>query len=479
MPSPTPVDYTARAYDDLKASMLARIPAHLPEWRNRSEGDFGVVLIELFAYMGDMLSFYIDRAVNESSLQTAVLRETVLSYANLLGYVPHDMIPATGSVIFTAAPGRVADTVIPAGTVIQTYTPSSDSASLAFTTDEEITIAAADISGTVGVTQGTITYGELIVAAGGAVGASFEASLFQLNVVLQSVVLDVIIDGVSTRWNRVDSLLSAGPSDQVYTVRIDANGVTYVRFGDGANGLIPPAAAEIKATYRTAVGEGGNVAANVVTVIPAMLEGVVSVTNPVAITGGMDRESIDSIRSSLPNSIRAVNRAVSIEDFEPLAKQVVGVRHAKADADVYTSVNLYVVPTAGGVPSDDLVARLEEWFAPRTLIGTDVTVLDPTYVGVNITLDLYVLPTYFAEETAERVRAALNNLLSLPNVDLGMVVNLSTVYRTILDQAGVDYADVTLLARADGTQSGTGPQTFNIDEVPIPGVVTLNVTGGI
>jgi hypothetical protein len=477
MASPTPVDYTARAYDDAKQAMIARIPAHLPEWRNRTENDFGIVLIELFAYMSDMLSFYIDRAANESSLQTAVLRESVLAFAEMLGYVPDHMIPATGSVTFSAAPGRTEATVIPAGTVLQTDTPNSDAPSVSFTTDEELTIPPEAVNGSVGVTQGLQVYEELIGTSTGAASAQF--SLFQINVDPESVVVDMHTGDVATRWQRLDSLLAAGPSDQAYTVFIDANNVAFVRFGDGANGMIPPQAAEIRASYRVADGAAGNVVANVITVITEAIDGIVSVTNPVATQGGADREGLDSIRAALPGSVKAVNRAVALEDFEPLAKQVNGVLHAKADADVYTSVNLYVVPTQGGNPSPNLVSDIEEFFSTRTLIGTDVTVLNPTYVPVNFEIDLSVLPTFFAIETRDRVVAALNDALSLPQVDLNTTVTLSTVYRAILGVPGVDFADVTMMARDDVAQTGNAPQIFAIDEVPTPGDISITVTGGI
>ena len=134
-----PIDYTSRDYETIKQDMIDRIPQHLPEWRNRSEHDFGIVLIELFATMGDMLSFYIDRAANESSIQTAFLRESVLSFADLVGYVPEDMVPAVGSVTFTMDPGRDEDTFIPAGTLLYTNNRRQTLRPLPFTTDEDLT----------------------------------------------------------------------------------------------------------------------------------------------------------------------------------------------------------------------------------------------------------------------------------------------------------------------------------------------------
>ncbi|NIN94975.1 MAG: t4-like baseplate wedge, partial [Anaerolineae bacterium] len=59
-------------YDSLLRSMWELIPEKLPEWTDyESEADFGNVLLQLFAHMGDILSYYQDRVANESFLGTA------------------------------------------------------------------------------------------------------------------------------------------------------------------------------------------------------------------------------------------------------------------------------------------------------------------------------------------------------------------------------------------------------------------------
>jgi baseplate J-like protein len=85
------IDYLARDYNSFRQALLDLIPAKLPEWTDRSEADFGIVLIELFAYMGDILSYYQDRIANEAFLTTAQERRSVINHLRLIGY---DMAPA-------------------------------------------------------------------------------------------------------------------------------------------------------------------------------------------------------------------------------------------------------------------------------------------------------------------------------------------------------------------------------------------------
>jgi hypothetical protein len=61
-----------RDYDSFLQAMRALIPEKLPEWTDHeSQADFGNVLLQLFAHMGDILSYYQDCVANESFLGTA------------------------------------------------------------------------------------------------------------------------------------------------------------------------------------------------------------------------------------------------------------------------------------------------------------------------------------------------------------------------------------------------------------------------
>src|SRR6185369_4828268 len=71
------IDYLARDYNSFRQALIDLIPAKLPEWTDRSEADFGIVLIELFAYMADILSYYQDRVANEAFLNTEQERRSV------------------------------------------------------------------------------------------------------------------------------------------------------------------------------------------------------------------------------------------------------------------------------------------------------------------------------------------------------------------------------------------------------------------
>src|SRR4051794_7448199 len=101
------IDYMARDYESLLQAMRAQIPAKLPEWKDFSnEADFGNVLLELFAHIGDILSYYQDRVANESFLGTARGRRSVIEHLRLIGYRLSTAVPAAASLNITV-PGSV------------------------------------------------------------------------------------------------------------------------------------------------------------------------------------------------------------------------------------------------------------------------------------------------------------------------------------------------------------------------------------
>lgn len=100
---------------DKNNSLVKIIP--LSEWRARDKDDFGIMLLEMWAYICDSLSFYDEVLANEAYLRTSFLRPNLRRLVALLGYLPR---PAVGSVVELAAlaEGRL-QLKLPAGTAFR------------------------------------------------------------------------------------------------------------------------------------------------------------------------------------------------------------------------------------------------------------------------------------------------------------------------------------------------------------------------
>jgi hypothetical protein len=90
---PISVDYTSRDYYALREDLIELVKSRVnagsgKQWSGEDPSDFGVALLEAFAYIGDLTNYYIDRIANESYLPTATQRKSILNLARLYGYVP-------------------------------------------------------------------------------------------------------------------------------------------------------------------------------------------------------------------------------------------------------------------------------------------------------------------------------------------------------------------------------------------------------
>jgi hypothetical protein len=333
------IDYVSRDYTAILSDLTAIAKQFNPTWAVSDPADIGVALLETFAYLGDILSFYTDRMASEGFLGTASQRASVLQIAAMLGYTPTPSSAATVGLSITNNSGSTI--VVTAGTqVASTTNVNGQSTQVIFETDSDLTLTAS-ATGSVTASQGVTTTDEAVGTSDGTPSQVFK--LAQNGVVVNSTGSNIIVKVGGLQYAYSSSLVDNSPYDSVFTTAMDADGYTYVVFGDGVGGRVPPATYAVTVTYRVGVGADGNVPAGSIT---KAISGTfpISVSQPSAATGGAFDESTDSIRYNVPRAIRTLRRAVSLKDYAYLALQVSGVSKSNADASVWSNVNLYIAP---------------------------------------------------------------------------------------------------------------------------------------
>jgi len=448
------IDYTSRDYVSIREDLVSLISYYNPNWTSRDPADFGMTMVDMFAYMGDLLNFYIDRATNEGFLATASQRDSVLQIANTLGYIPTGLVAATATIGFSNSTGSAS--VIPAGTQIaNSAVVNGVSTQVIFETDAEVTVPAkvGTVNGTASVvaTQGYTVAGELLGTSTGAPGQVFK--LFNSNVISGSV--KIYINAIEYFYTT--SLINKSINDPVFSTVNDAQGNTYVLFGDGIGGRVPPTGGAITANYRVGEGLLGNVPSGSLTNFLTAVDAGITATNGAAASGGADEESTDSIRLNAPIALRPLNRAVSLKDYGYLALQVTGVAKAIADANTFNSILLYIAPsgdagvtgTTATTAFNNAAAAVSQYFMDKAAPNVSLTILPPTYVPVDIELTLYVLPQYRQSSISSQVLSAVRELVSLDNSFFADRIAAQFILNAISNVVGVDYATIEMLRRAD------------------------------
>ena len=240
---PVSIDYTGRDYYAIREELIARIQSRIPEWTASDPADFGVALVEAFAYLGDLMSYYIDRTANESFIGTATQRQSVLNIAQTYGYTPAGYRQAYTTLTFINT--SASEITIPAGSIISGDVVIADTVqTLYFTTASDVAVQeqVGDIAGTADTTayegrsvilvsDNANTNGELIGTSAGFPSMTFE--LGETPVVDGSVEIYVQDGDVYSKWTQVPHLLDYGPTDLVFTTYLDVNDKVYIEFGNG------------------------------------------------------------------------------------------------------------------------------------------------------------------------------------------------------------------------------------------------------
>lgn len=487
------IDYTARDFNGYQSALVAYAALAMPQWTTQTTGDFAMLLVDMVSYIGDIMSYYQDRAANEAFLGTATLPESVLQLSALLGYSPSPALAATTTVTLVSDPSTSAAIDVPAATQLVTGFQAALDSVITFETNADASVPAGGGSVAVPVTQGITAGTYQLTDTSGVVhtvldlGTS-DGTANQLYTLPSSPLLDgtltvlVQLPAGAAVWSEVADLLTAAATDTVYSTELTDAGATSVSFGDGVNGAIPAAGCVLSAAYRVGGGAYGNVGANQIIDLAAALTGV-SVASSLAASGGADAESLASIRSNAPRAFRVQNRCVTLQDYADAALSIPAVNKAAATAGALGAVTVYTMAAAAQVPNATLLSQVQTYLGPLAQAGFSVNVAAGTTVAVNIgsaslPVALNVQPIYDRATVTTAVTQALQRMLAPDNVDLGMVIPLSSVYAVIDAIPGVSLVNIPVLARADGVQTTATDLYFRVFELPVAGTVTINSSGG-
>jgi len=127
-------------------------------------------------------------------------------------------------------------------------------------------------------------------------------------------------------YTEVPTLFGLSSEDRAFTIRQVRGDRSEVQFA----GRLPTGAHNVTAIYRKGGGTDGNLPSGRITAALAPIIGIASVTNPVSAEGASDAETIEEMRASAPQSIRTLDRAVSLADVEVFASRYRGVGKALA-----------------------------------------------------------------------------------------------------------------------------------------------------
>ncbi len=132
-------------------------------------------------------------------------------------------------------------------------------------------------------------------------------------------------------WTFVPTLYGQAPDAEVYVVRQDHGGTSWVQFGDGKNGgRLPSGVGNVRARFRSGAGAFGPIKPGAEPSLVQRIDAVDSLALPSAIEGGTAPEAAGVARAAAPLRVQSLDRLVSLADFEAEALGLGGVERARA-----------------------------------------------------------------------------------------------------------------------------------------------------
>lgn len=276
--------------------------------------------------------------------------------------------------------------------------------------------------------------------------------------------LQVWVDAV--RWREVPSLFLVGAEDRVYTVRQTVDGETEISFGGGGFGQpLPSGVDNVRAVYRFG-GGAASPPAGALRQFARPVKGIRRVLNPLAAFGGDDGDRPEDIRAAAPNSALSLGRAISLPDFEAIARGYRGILNAAATwswdmREQRAAVTLWIVP-----PNDDEAEQLRSDLAAHLVAnsapGTPIAVGLAVAVPVTFTVDFTVAPNRDRSAVQAEVLAVLTDaetgLLSRRLVPIGAPLFRADILAAVRAVEGVE--DLRGLA----LDSASAPFALTVDE---------------
>ncbi|SJM93237.1 conserved hypothetical protein [Crenothrix polyspora] len=256
-------------------------------------------------------------------------------------------------------------------------------------------------------------------------------------------------------WKEKATLFQQGSHDRVYATLTDAEAHTTVRFGDGKEGgLLPSGDHNIRASYRKGLGLAGNVPAGKLSTLLTRPLGVSGVSNPEPANGGADGEKQEAARTNAPLTVKTLERAVSIQDYQDFARAFAGI--AKAHA-----VKINIGPGRGvflTVAGDDGAPLTENSDTFRNLLKALRDYGDPliplrlvNYRSVPFRLSAKIKISSDADPdiVLPEVKRVLRETFGFERSEFGKGVAVDYVLAVIQNVAGVEAGFLDALYRVD------------------------------
>ena len=443
-------------FDTLKSQLKTYLKGQAQFSDYDFDGSNMSVLLDIITYNTHLNAFYLNMVASEMFLDSAQLRNSVVSIAKSLNYTPRSAKSSKAIITAVFPQSGLDQFTIPKNT---RFTGKNSNGSLTFVTTETIIIYPSNNSFTAAnleIYEGSLFTDSYVV------DYSTEGQRFILsnaNLDTDSIEIAVTENNGATpvEFKRADSLFGLRANTNVYFLQASDDSKYEIQFGDGTFGRRPNDGSVETALYRVTVGPNGNRATdfrlndNLGAINGYGSSIIPTITTVEASFGGGDAETIDEIRYRAPKAYQTQDRAITLSDFQNLVTQQyqtiknVYVYGGEKVVEQPRYGTVYVVPVTftGNLLSDAEKFDIEEFLRTRTAIGITPRVIDPDFLYVNV----FTTVRFNPENTtlsASDIESLVKGVIQTYNTD--ELLNLNTELSLSKLETAIDSAEPSIVS---------------------------------
>ena len=400
--------FTNLDFDQIKASIKDYLRANSDFTDFDFDGSNFSVLIDTLAYNTYITAFNSNMIVNESFLDSATLRENVVSLARNIGYVPRSRTAAKAEVTFSVSTTSTSPTMtLQAGLVA---IGSVNDTSYVFSIPESITTTINNGTANFGTAASPISlYQGTHLTKSFVVDGSLDQRFVLDNAFIDTSTINVYVKGIGDtslgrEYRKIDNILNVKSTSETYLMQEIQDEKYEILFGDGIFGKKLEDNAVVTVNYIVTDGQEGNgpslfsfsgsFTGSVNEIITPTV--VPTIDTVIAASNGGDIESLDSVKYFAPRLYSAQYRAVTARDYESIIQQIYPntetvsvVGGEELDPPEFGTVSITIKPKNGDYVSDYDKQKILADLKNYTLTGINQKILDLKLLYIELDSSIY------------------------------------------------------------------------------------------
>ena len=414
------------------------------------EGSSLAILLDVLSYNTHYLSYLANMSTNELYLDSADIRNNIVSLAKMIGYTPASVRTPIANVDVTLNNATGTVITMNKGTV---FTTTKDGISYEYVTNEENTITPTDgvyKLSNLSLYEGTLVTFKYTVDSTDVdqkfVIPSNSADTSTLKVSVQNSSTDT----TTTSFDLVTGYNGLSEESKVYFLQEGTAGRFEVYFGDGVTGFKPADGSIVILEYIVTNADVSNGAS------AFALQGTIGGFSDVAITlnsassGGTRRETQESIKFNAPLNYAAQDRAVTATDYETIVKNVYPNTQSVSawggeedETPRYGIVKIAIKPKSGSVLTETTKADIVTRLAPFNVASVKPEIIDPTTTSILLTSNV----KYDSKVTTKSSDTLKSNIITtITNYNTTTLQQFDSIFRYSKLTGLIDNTDTSILS---------------------------------